>query len=264
MGTTLVDSLSTLWLMNMTDDFWEARDWVRDELTFHTVDRPVSVFETIIRSLGGLLSAYDLSGDSVFLQKATDLGTRLLPAFDSESGIPYGQTTLHNGEPQSLNVNWHSDSAALAEVGTMQVEFRYLSHATGNRKFAKKAVKIIDLLEEAAQEHLQVGDHATFHGLFPLFIRNQKTKISFRDSKLSLGAMGDSFYEYLLKVWLQGGKTEPKYRRMYDRAMDGMHELLVQQSKYSQVTFLADMGSDGKLDHKMDHLACFMGGTYIE
>jgi len=261
MGTTLVDSLSTLWLMNMTDDFWEARDWVRDELAFETVDRPVSVFETIIRSLGGLLSAYDLSGDSVFLQKATDLGKRLLPAFDSESGIPYGQTTLYNGDSESFNTNWHSDSASLAEVGTMQVEFRYLSKVTGNRKFAEKAVKIIDLLEEAAQEHLRVGDHATFHGLFPLFIRNQQTKISFRDSKLSLGAMGDSFYEYLLKVWLQGGKTEPKYRHMYDRSMDGMHKLLVHQSKYSRVTFLADMGSDGTLDRKMDHLACFMGGN---
>lgn len=58
----------TLWLMGMKDEFWEARDWVRDELTFsHATD--VSVFETTIRELGGLLSAYDLSGDDIFKKK---------------------------------------------------------------------------------------------------------------------------------------------------------------------------------------------------
>ena len=66
MGTTLVDSLDTLWLMGMREEFEEARDWVRDKLSF---DKPaqVSVFETCIRSLGGLNAAYDLSGDEAFL-----------------------------------------------------------------------------------------------------------------------------------------------------------------------------------------------------
>jgi len=54
-GTTLVDSLDTLWLMDMKDEFYRARDWVRDSLNnnrFHMV----SFFETTIRSLGGLLA----------------------------------------------------------------------------------------------------------------------------------------------------------------------------------------------------------------
>ena len=44
--------------------------------------------QTTIRELGGLLSAYDLSGDKVFLTKAIELGDLLMPAFDTQSGIP--------------------------------------------------------------------------------------------------------------------------------------------------------------------------------
>ena len=51
--------------MDMKEEFWKARDWVRDHLTFSHASE-VSVFETTIRELGGLLSAYDLSGDEIF------------------------------------------------------------------------------------------------------------------------------------------------------------------------------------------------------
>lgn len=58
--------------MGMRDEFWEARDWVRDHLTFSQATE-VSVFETTIRELGGLLSAYDLSGDEVFKRKVCEV-----------------------------------------------------------------------------------------------------------------------------------------------------------------------------------------------
>ena len=118
MGTTLVDSLDTLWLMGMKDEFYEGRDWVRDKLSHDHVGQ-VSVFETTIRSLGGLLSAYDLSGDMAFLDKATDLGSRLVKAFDSPTGLPYGQTVLNGG--RSMNAGWTGGSSLLAEIGTLQV-----------------------------------------------------------------------------------------------------------------------------------------------
>ena len=55
----------------------------------------VSVFETAIRVFGGLLSAYDLSKDPVFLEKATDIGDRLMRAFGTKSGVPAGQIGLN-------------------------------------------------------------------------------------------------------------------------------------------------------------------------
>jgi len=85
MGVTLVDSLDTLWVMGMRTEFNEARDWVRDKLSFDNAGS-VSVFETTIRELGGLLAAYDYSGDAAFLQKAEILGGRLAGAFSTGTG----------------------------------------------------------------------------------------------------------------------------------------------------------------------------------
>jgi hypothetical protein len=82
---------------------------------------------------------------------------------------------------------------------------------------------------------------------------------AFANSKLTFGAMADSVYEYMLKIWIQGGKTEPMYREMYDKAMEGMHNELLQTSTPSGLTYIADKNG-GRLDHKMDHLVCFMGG----
>lgn len=56
------------------------------------------------RVVGGLLSAYDLSGDKVFLEKAKDIADRLLPAWNSPSGIPYNIINLAHGNPH--NPGW--------------------------------------------------------------------------------------------------------------------------------------------------------------
>jgi hypothetical protein len=113
-GCTLVDSLDTLWLMGLRDEFWEARDWVRDHLSFEHVAF-VSLFEVTIRELGGLLSAYDLSGDKVFLSKAKDLGERLLMAFDTPSGVPMGLVNLQTGESKCHD--WTGGAAIISEFG---------------------------------------------------------------------------------------------------------------------------------------------------
>eukprot|EP00808_Paulinella_micropora_P015161 g9626.t1 len=71
-GLTLVDALDTLWLMGLKQEFAEAQAWVQDSLNFDK-DVKVNLFETTIRMLGGLLSAYHLSGEKVFLDRAIDL-----------------------------------------------------------------------------------------------------------------------------------------------------------------------------------------------
>ena len=246
-GTTLVDSLDTLWLMDMKEEFQRARDWVRDSLS-NNRNRVVSVFETTIRSLGGLLAAYDWSGDEVFLEKAHDLGNRLFKAVDSNpSGIPYGQVNLATGAVQ--NIPWTGDTAILAEFGTIQLEFRLLARLTGNRDFKEKTEHIFTILKNMDPPH----------GLYPYFVRNSGSIPEFTNQKLTFGAMSDSFYEYMLKLWLQGGKEEDLYREMYDHSIQGMHEELLQISSPSGLVFIADK-NNGNLDTKMDHLVCFMGG----
>ncbi|CAG8786767.1 5684_t:CDS:1, partial [Racocetra fulgida] len=92
-GATIVDSLDTIWIMDLKDEFNRSRDFV-ETVDFTTSDGRISVFETTIRYLGGLLSAYELSNDPVFLKKALDLGNALLPSFNSGSGLPYNDWDL--------------------------------------------------------------------------------------------------------------------------------------------------------------------------
>ena len=247
MGTTLVDSLDTLWLMNMTEEFQRARDWCDKSLS-HNRNHLVSVFETTIRSLGGLLAAYDWSQDEVFLRQALDLGNRLFKAFDNDSGIPWGQVNLQTGE--NRNLAWAANNALTAEFGTLQIEFRLLARLTGNKEFKEKSEHVYKIMNEMSPPN----------GLFPYYVRNSRgRKPEFANNKLTFGAMSDSFYEYMLKIWLQGGKVEHMYREMYDKAIQGMHDELLQVSSPSGLVFIADK-NNGNLDTKMDHLVCFMGG----
>lgn len=246
-GTTLVDSLDTLWLMDMKEEFQRARDWVRDSLS-NNRNRMVSFFETTIRSLGGLLAAYDWSGDEVFLEKAQDLGKRLFKAVDSNPlGIPYGQVNLATGAVH--NIPWTGESSIVAEFATVQIEFRLLARLTGNAEFKEKTEKVFQILKD-----MNPPD-----GLYPYFVRNSGERPAFTNNKLTFGAMSDSFYEYMLKIWIQGGRTEDMYREMYDKSIQGMHDELLQVSSPSGLVFIADKNG-GHLDTKMDHLVCFMGG----
>ncbi|CAM9697869.1 unnamed protein product [Heterosigma akashiwo] len=245
MAVTMVDALDTIWLMGLKDEFWEARDYIKSHLSFGKTGQ-VSVFETTIRSLGGLLSAYDLSGDKVFLTKAEDLGGRLAKAFNTNSGIPYSTVHLQNGHGSTPG--WTGGNAILSELGTLQVEFRYLSKATGNMEYGRKATKVFE----------QLRNKPTTNGLVPIYVSINSG--NFQGSKITFGALGDSYYEYLLKTWLQGGRREGYLREMYDAAVQGVHDKLVQRTTPSGFLYLADL-EGGRVKHKMDHLACFMAAT---
>jgi hypothetical protein len=241
MGVTLVDSLDTLWLMGLKAEFEQARDWVRDSLTFDNAGS-VSVFETTIRELGGLLSAFDLSGDTVFLNKAKQLGDRLMPAFRSPSGIACSTVDIRGGGCAGAS------SAILSEMGTLQIEFRHLAYHTKVAAYEQEAMRGIQTMHRAGSPN----------GLYPI-------RVSISDGRpaaqqITFGALGDSFYEYLLKVWVQGGKKETWLRDMYDKAIDGMVKLLLKKSSPTGYAFISDWNGHSN-DLKMDHLVCFMPAT---
>ena len=86
-GMTLVDSLDTLWLLGLRAEFAQAAQWAARNLTLRA-DASVSVFEYNIRLLGGLLSAFELSGDAALLGKAREVGELLKLAFPERQGLP--------------------------------------------------------------------------------------------------------------------------------------------------------------------------------
>lgn len=244
MGVTLVDSLDTLWLMGMKEEFAEARDWVAKSLSFDRAGT-VSVFETTIRELGGLLSAYDLSGDKVFLDRAKQLADKLTPAFQTESGIPMGMVNFRSGQASG---GWSGSNAILSELGSLQLEFRYLAEKAREPSYEQKSMRAFQIMYA---QHPPTG-------LYPIKVSTRDGR--FAETQVTFGALGDSFYEYLLKVWLQGGRKEAWLREMYDQAMDGVMDKLLMASDTSGLAFLSDWNGRHN-NRKMDHLVCFMPGT---
>lgn len=94
-GMTILDSIDSLKILGLNKEFDDATTWVRDNANFDR-SHTVSVFETNIRIIGGMISAYDLTHNSLFLDKAVDMANRLLPAFDTPSGYPKVYSIFHS------------------------------------------------------------------------------------------------------------------------------------------------------------------------
>jgi mannosyl-oligosaccharide alpha-1,2-mannosidase len=138
--------------MGMKDEFDKGAEFVLKELDFDKEPSIVSLFETNIRLLGGLLSSYALTKDVRFKEKAIDLGDRFMRNFESRV-FPNNNLQLKNlpvtghrqFQPSSLGRAYVSTS--LAQVGTFSLEFGYLSHISGNPIYKQKALAIIEELE---------------------------------------------------------------------------------------------------------------------
>jgi len=248
LGASIIDAMDTLYLMGMKDEFNKGKKWIQDNLSLDGVNADISVFEFNIRFIGGLLSCYALTKDEMFLTKAESVAQKLLPAFDTPTGIPYALINPSTG--YAKNYAWASSSASiLSEVGSLHLEFLYLSEMTGNPVYKEKVFALRDTLDKISKPN----------GLYPNYI-NPKTGV-WGQHHMSMGALGDSFYEYLLKTYLQSGETDTTAKRMYDEAMDAVIRHLLKTSQQSHLKYLADMKYD-RMEHKMDHLACFAGGLF--
>jgi len=245
-GATIVDALDTLWIMGLRDEFKQGQDWVVSNLNMNS-RTDMSVFEVNIRFVGGLLSAYFLSGDVAFLNKAKAVAELLLPAFNTQTGIPYALINPSTGRVR--NYGWASGgSSILSEFGTLHLEFAMLSKATGDSTYLEKVMRIRDFLKKTDRPN----------GLYYNYINPQSG--AWGQRHVSMGALGDSFYEYLLKAWLLSGKLDTDARNMYYEAMGSVEKHLIGHSS-SGLTYLGEWRS-GRLEPKMGHLTCFAGGMF--
>jgi mannosyl-oligosaccharide alpha-1,2-mannosidase len=246
MGCTIVDSLDTILIMGLQEPYDRAREWVQDSLSFDK-DYGASTFETTIRHLGGLISAYELSHDKLFLEKAKELADRLLPAFNTKTGIPHSTVNLKTGAAWSPS--WSAGNAFLAEFGSLHLEFEALAHHLNEPSYLEKVEKINDAM-------LAV-DTSSWEGLFPSQYHPDTGR--FTNDHLTFGSRGDSFYEILLKQWIHSGKHRGNIKELYDKSMKGMINKLVKKSVNGKLTYMAEMQNSRYIE-KMDHLVCFVPG----
>ncbi|PKA65557.1 putative alpha-mannosidase I MNS4 [Apostasia shenzhenica] len=223
---TLIDSLDTLALLGDRERFGAAVEWIAKNIRFD-INKTVSVFETTIRIVGGLLSAHLIASDystgmkllsynDELLHLAEDLAQRMLPAFDTPTGIPFGSVNLLLGVDEN-----ESKITSTAGGGTLTLEFGVLSRLTGNPVFEQVTKNAVRGIWARRSKVNLVGAHINvFSG-------------EWTQKDAGIGTSIDSFYEYLLKAYLLFGDEE--YLFMFQEAYKAAMHYLYHDPWYVEV-----------------------------
>lgn len=193
--------------------------------------------------LGGLLSSYYLSSnpfspnptnpDSLYLNLAADLGERLLSSFDASSGLPLSFVNLHLMEGISDADN--RGFISTAEAASLQMEFKWLSELLEDSIYWIKSERVLQLIKDSPKRDGLVPifiEYARFDVCRHISLQNSSPRIKqFYFSSIRLGSRADSYYEYLLKQYLQTGSTEQVYKEMYHEARRGIKRHLLKMTQ---------------------------------
>lgn len=217
--------------MGLRDEYDQARAFIKENFTMANANQ-LSTFETTIRFLGGFLSLYALTADPIYIDKATEVADALMPAFETKSGI--AKSLVNVPTKTASNYGWvMGGGGILSEFGSLHLEFLYLSELTGNQIYRQKVFlinlydfywnvkveKIRDVLEKANKKD----------GLYPNYMGTDTGE--FVGSHVSLGALGDSFYEYLIKSYVQTDHKDTQAYKMYKNASAAIRKNMVFTSK---------------------------------
>jgi ER degradation enhancer, mannosidase alpha-like 2 len=236
---TPVDSLDTMIIMGLQEEADSTREFIAKHLTFNC-DIYVKNFEIAIRMLGGLLSSYLLSGDKRLLELSEDLGNRLLPVFNSPTGMPYVYVNLKTGAVRDEHTN-------PAEVGTLLLEFGTLAKLTGKPVYYDKAKQaVIELYRRRSPIGL-VGS-----GI------DVKTG-QWTDTTSYVGGGIDSYYEYLLKSWLLFGDKECE--QMWRTSIEAINKYVADEHSSGLWYGEVDMNTGKRTGTDFGSLDAFFAGT---
>ncbi|KAI0903829.1 glycoside hydrolase [Ustulina deusta] len=256
-GATLVDSLSTLWIMDLKDDFYEAAAAAVTIDYSKTRDTSCNYFETTIRHLGGLLGAYDLSRETALLEKAVELGDMLYMAYDTPNRMPGFWLDFQDAKTGKQVAGTHDPSAAVA---SSSLEFTRLTQLTGDNKYYDAISRVTQVLDEWQNK-------TNLPGMWPTYFDLQRIELD-SDSSFTLGAAADSLYEYHPKTFAILGGLEPVYEKLYRGAMDTVINNILFRPKlpdqadilFSGNVWVSDQGP--RLTAQSQHLCCFVGGMF--
>lgn len=261
-AASLVDSLDTLWVMGLKQEF-EIAVKAAKNVDFLTTDSgQINVFETTIRYLGGYLAAYDISDQQYpeLLEKAKEVAEMLMGCFDTKSRIPISRWDWKgytSGKLQSP-----AQQMIVSELGSFSLEFTRLYQITKEAKYYDAIQRISDLLEEHQ-------NRTKLPGMWPVIV-DAATPNFARDGNFHIGGMSDSLYEYLPKQWLLLGGVLDQSRKMYEKFMVVAREHLVYRPLNPDNLDILIAGSlrvtdENKppyLEARGEHLTCFAGGMF--
>ena len=204
---TPIDAMDTMYLMGLSEEADKTKELVIKNLSFDQ-DIYVKNFEIVIRILGGLLSTYQMTSDNRLLNMAEELGNRLLPVFESPTGMPYMYINLKTGAVRGAESN-------PAEIGTLLVEFGTLSKLTQKPIYFDKAKRAL----------VELYSRRSTIGLVGSSINVETGQWIDPASHISGGI--DSYYEYLLKCSILFGDEDCK--RMWQTSIEALNKYLADQ-----------------------------------
>jgi len=235
---TPVDAFDTFTLLGLTTEAKEAKELILTKLDFN-IDNDVQVFEITIRLLAGLITAYEMDGDKNFLTLATDLADRLMPAFNSKTGMPYRYVHLQTGKTRDGINN-------PAEIGTLMMEFGKLSKITGNNKYYHAAKK---------------GMMYVFNNRSSLDLVGEQIDVEtgkWVNTRSHIGAYIDSYYEYLYKSWLLFGDKD--FKTAFDVHNAAIKKHLISKTLKGWFMHQVDMNTGKQIGNTYGALEAFYAG----
>ena len=235
---TPVDAFDTFTLLGLTTEAKEAKDLILTKLDFN-IDNDVQVFEITIRLLAGLLTAYELDGNKKILALAKDLGNRLMPAFNTPTGMPYRYVHLQTGKTRDGINN-------PAEIGTLMMEFGKLSKLTGDNKYYNAAKKAIMFVYKNRSTIDLVGEQ--------IDVSTGK----WVNTRSHIGAYIDSYYEYLYKSWLLFGDND--FKIAFDTHNKAIKKYLISKTDKGCFMHQVDMNTGKIIGTTYGALEAFYAG----
>lgn len=220
-----IDAYSTLYMMGLEEEAAEIEQYVIDSLDFD-VDIDAKIFEVNIRILGGLLSMYELSGNEKVLDKARDFADRMLPAFETNTGIPKYWVNLKTGVAKGDTVN-------VAEAASYTFEMGILSYYTQDPKYYQAGKKATLAIHARRSELGLIGD----------VIDVESGEWVSTQSHICAGV--DSYYEYLYKSYSMFGDEE--LGTLWDSSIVAIHQYLAEEYDEKLWYGRADMNSGEKV-----------------
>lgn len=247
--------------MRNADAVNEILDYIPN-IDYTKTNNLVSLFETTIRYLAGMLSGYDLlngpakdlvkdpSKVEALLEQSKNLADVLKFAFDTPSGVPHNDVNIDSHDNDGSRTN------GLAVTGTLILEWTRLSDLTGDDQYAKLAARAESHLLHPEPEWAQ-----PFPGLVGSNIDIETGK--FADAAVSWNGGDDSFYEYLIKMYVYDPKRFGLNKdRWVAAAESSMKHLASHPSTRPDLTFLSTY-NNGSYGLNSQHLTCFDGGNFL-
>ncbi|KAF8889714.1 glycoside hydrolase family 47 protein, partial [Infundibulicybe gibba] len=242
-GASIVDAMSTMAIMGLDDFFNEAVNFT------NTIDFSKSQTSdtTTIRYVGGLLSAYELSGKQhqILVTKAKQVADKMAFAWVGSNDIPFGHIDFSRNSPSQATSN-------IAEAGTLALEWATLSKYTTNDTYRQ-------LTEKSLRHIANMG--TPLPGL-PAQGINPSTG-SAVGAYVTWGGGSDSYFEYLIKYARLNNTADPLFANTWKLAVDSSIKTLLKTSTVGNHVYLADFDDSRSIRHVGSHLACFHGGNWL-